>query len=1021
MIPWLFARARLIGLLVGMLTLLGIASYLTMARQEDPSFPYRAGLITVTYPGATAEAVERLVVGPLSDELLQVEEIKDFITTVRTSVALVSIELRDAIYDTDAAWDRVRQAMARAQLEFPDGVGRMSLDDRQIDIPAVVLALRGDASLAHLSREAERLKGALANLPGVSRITLEGDADEQIVIALRDAEMRRLGLTPDALSAMLAARNQVIPGGFIIAGDKRLGILPNSEFTSIDALRGTQIPLGGAGSSVPLAAIADIWRAPQEPAQPQAWYDGETAVLVTLITQRGQIDAIRFGAQLRERIEVLRADFAPLQIDEMFFQPDEVKARLDNLVGSLVASLLIIIAVVLAGMGWRMGLVVAAMLPLVALISLGFYNLGGGILHQIAVIALVISLGILIDNAIVMVENIQARLNDGDDRRHAMIAAVRELAGPLGASTGTTLAAFVPLLLASGATADFTRAIPVMIMLALSVSYLMAVGVAPLIAAAFLKPSARPEGVAMGWLSSRLATLGTRHPVWVILIGLAVMAGSLALAPHMKQQFFPNADRPQVVVELYLPEGTDQRHTADVAAGLEAALRQQPRVLRVHRFVGYSGPTFYYNLPRASEAPSRARLVVEVDALDATGDLIRWIRAHVAHTLPEVDVMASTLGQGPPRVAPIEIRLYDLDEQRHIAAAEHVFALLKTTPGAVDVRHDIDLGVPVIAVDVDDAQAARLGIDRAAVARTLFGRSLGVTVEHYRQERDPIPILLRSHDGTRQSVEHLASIKIFNTAGEAVPLTAIARIEPRWLPTAIQQRNGTRVLTVTAGLDDGVGFDQVLDTLRQKLRDQPLAPSTRMEIGGDSEGSGDANRALATTAPVGMLLLLFFLVLQFNSYRRVAIILLTVPMAGVGIIPGLVLSGSPFGFQSLLGVIALVGIVVNNAIVLIDRIDQRLAEGCDIQSAVADAVRRRARPILLTTATTIAGLLPLAFSASTLWPPMAWAIISGLIASTVLTLLVVPALCRICLKPRQRMAGLTPLNPRSDQATSHAD
>ncbi len=1021
MSTWLFDRARLIGLMVVMLTLLGIASYLSMARQEDPSFPYRMGMITVSYPGAMAEAVERLVVEPLSDELSQVEQISHFTATVRTGVALLSIELKDAIYDTDAAWDRVRQAMERARLEFPDGVGRMSLDDRQIDIPAVVLAVRGNASLAHLSHEAERLKRALADLPGVSRIELDGDVDEHIVIALHDAEMRRLGLTPTALSGLLAARNQLIPGGFIVTGDKRLGILPNSEFTSIEALRDTQIPLGGtdgAGSSVPLAAIADIWRAPQEPAQPQAWYDGEAAVLVTLITQRGQIDAIRFGEELRERIEVLRADFAPLHIDEMFFQPDEVKARLDNLVGSLVASLLIIIAVVFAGMGWRMGLVVAAMLPLVALISLGFYNLGGGILHQIAVIALVISLGILIDNAIVMVENIQARLNNGDSRREAMMAAVRELAGPLGASTGTTLAAFTPLLLASGATADFTRAIPVMIMLTLSVSYLLAVGLAPLIAASFLKPSARPEGAPMRWLSEHLARLGTRHPMWVILFGLAVMAGSLALAPHMKQQFFPNADRPQVVVELYLPEGSDQRRSADVAAGLEAALRDQPGVVRVHRFVGSSGPTFYYNLPRASEAPNRARLVVDVDALDATGGLIRWVRAHVADTLPEVDVMATTLGQGPPRVAPVEIRLYDPDAQRHIAAAEQVFALLKRTPGAVDVRHDIDLGVPVIAVEVDDAQAARLGVDRADVARTLFGRSLGTEVTQYRQELNPLPILLRSHDGTRQSFERLASVYVFNRAGEAIPLTAVARIEPRWLPAAIHQRNGSRVLTVTAGLDDGVGFDQVLDALKQGLQQHPLPTGTRMEIGGDSEGSGDANRALATTAPVGLLLLLFFLVLQFNSYRRVAIILLTVPMAGVGIIPGLVLSGSPFGFQSLLGVIALVGIVVNNAIVLIDRIDQRLAEGHDIQSAVADAVRHRTRPILLTTATTIAGLLPLAFSASTLWPPMAWAIISGLMASTVLTLLVVPAVCRVWLRPRAVIAVVNAQGPSERAARS---
>ncbi|AQZ96060.1 efflux RND transporter permease subunit [Halopseudomonas phragmitis] len=992
-------RARLIGLVVTMLCLLGLASYLTMARQEDPSFPQRAGMITVIYPGAMAEAVERMVLEPLSDELSQVEEIDYFTATARTGVVLISINLEDRIYDTDSAWDRVRQAMERARLEFPDGVARMSLDDRLIDIPAVVLAVRGDASLVQLSQQAERLKRALMDLPGVSRIELEGEADEQITIALRDAEMRRLGLTPQQLSTLLAQRNQVIPGGFVVVDDKRLGVLPNSEFTSIEALRGTQIPLP-EGGSVPLAAIADVWRGPLEPAQPQAWFDGEQAVLVSLTAQRGQVDAIRFGEQLRERLDLLRDEFQPLQIDEMFFQPDQVKERLDSLELSLLLSVLIIVAVVLVGMGWRMGVLVATMLPLVAMISLGLYNFGGGVLHQIAVIGMVISLGILIDNAIVMVENIQDRLNRGASRAHAMHEAVRELAGPLGASTATTLAAFTPLLLAKGGTADFTRGIPVMIMLTLSVSYLLAISVAPLIAGRFLKPAASLDSPLMERLGAGLARVSGRFPWLVVLFGLVMVIISLGMTPWMKQQFFPYADRPVVVVELHMPEGTDQQRTADVAADLERELRGLPQVQAVHRFVGSAGPSFYYNLLRSPESPNRGRLVVQTTDLAATGEVIHWVREHVARQRPELDVVAERLGQGPPRVAPVEVRLYHPDDRQRIAAAEQVFTALKAVEGAVDVRHDVDLGVPVLAIEVDDAQAQRLGVSRAEVARALFSQSLGLTVEQYRQELDPIPMLLRSHEGTRQSLERLLSLHVFNQAGEAIPLTALARIEARWLPASIRQRNGVRVYSVTAGLEDGYSFNQVLDALDRQLQVQPLPPGTRLELGGDSEGSGDANRALATSAPVGMLLLLFFLLLQFNSFRRVGIILLTVPLASVGIFPGLVLSGSPFGFQSMLGVIALVGIVVNNAIVLLDLVDQRLAVGKAVGEAVSEAVQRRTRPILLTTATTIAGLLPLAFSSSTLWPPMAWAIISGLLASTVLTLLVIPAVCRLSLKPK---------------------
>ncbi|MEH6565321.1 MAG: efflux RND transporter permease subunit [Halopseudomonas sp.] len=999
MIARMLLRPRLLAMMVVMLSLLGIASYLTMARQEDPSFPYRAGMITVVYPGAVAESVERLVLEPLADELSQVEEIDFTTATARTGVALVQVRLLDSIYATEEAWDRVRQAMSRAELEFPDGVRSMALDDRLIDTPAIVLALRGDASLVHLSDEAERLKRQLMDLPGLSRIEIMGDTDEQITIALRDAEMNRLGLPPQALSNLLAQRNQVIPGGFVVVAGQRVGVLPNSEFISLDALRATQIALP-SGGSVPLVAIADIWRGPAEPMDERAWFDGDQSVLVTLVAQRGQVDAIRFGEQLRARLDRLRGDFAPLQIDEMFFQPDQVKERLDGLEFNLLGSVLIIVAVILFGMGWRMGLLVATMLPMVALISLGLYDLGGGILHQIAVIGMVISLGILIDNAIVMVENLQDRLNAGETRRAAVLDSVRELAGPLGASTATTLAAFTPMLLSKGGTADFTRGIPIMIMLTLSVSYLLAISVAPLLAGRFLQPAATRMNPRLERLATGLARLSTNSPWRVVLLGCAMVLASLAMTPLMKLQFFPNADRPQVVIELYMPEGTDQRRTTSVAQQLEGDLSKQPGVLSVHRFVGGTGPTFYYNLNRAPQAPNRARLVVNARSLDDTAPLIHWVREQVASNWPELDVIASTLGQGPPRVAPVELRLYHHDDRQRIAAAEHLFSLLKQVPGAVDVRHNIDLGVPVVRVLVDDAQAQRFGLSRAEVARTLFGQSLGLTVEQYRQELDPIPMLLRSHEGSYQSLERLLSTSVFTPEGQAIPLTALARIEPDWQPASIQHRDGVRVLSVTAGLEQGYSFSQVLDALRTRLEQAPLPEGVRMEIGGDSEGSGDANRALFTTAPVGIMLLLFFLLLQFNSFSRVGIVLLTVPLASVGVFPGLVLSGSPFGFQSMLGVIALVGIVVNNAIVLIDVVDQRLAEGMSISDAVSEAVMRRTRPILLTTATTIAGLLPLAFSSSTLWPPMAWAIISGLLASTVLTLLVVPAVCRLALRAR---------------------
>lgn len=988
---------RLLGMVVTMLCLLGIAAYTTMPRQEDPSFPARAGLLTVSYPGANAETVERLILQPLADELLQVEEVDYTSGTARTGVAVVNIRLYQTIYDTDSAWDRVRQAMERARQEFPDDVGRMVLDDRLTNTPTVVLAVGGAPSVTELSEVAERLKTTLSDLPGLSRIELEGEVDEQITLALDDAAIYRLGISPARVLETLAQRNQTIPGGFVVSHGRRLSVLPNSEFASVDAIRATPIELPD-GSQVPLAAAAEVWRGPVEPRQPETWFDGERVVLLTLYMSEESTDAIRFGRDVRERLAQLRPEFAPYTLKEMFFQPDKVEERLDSLAWSLVLAVAIIIAVVFTGMGLRMGLLVASILPMVALISIGLYDLGGGVLHQIAVIGMVISLGILIDNAIVIVENIQTHIDHGVRRLDALKRSVRELAGPLGASTGTTLAAFAPLLLSKGGTADFTRGIPVMIMLTLSVSYLLAISAVPLLAARFLKPRRRHRADPLAGLAGRLGNLVARRPLALILAGVVLVVASLALTPYMKLQFFPNADRPRVVVEMYMPEGTDQERTAEVAAVLEQAVRSRPEALEVHRFVGFTGPSFYYNLLQAPQAPNRGRMVIRTPTLADTAPLMAWIRDHVSAQLPELDVTVGVLGQGPPRSAPVEVRVLHPDDAARERAVRQVYAALRAAPGAVDVRHDLDLGVASIAIQVDDASAARYGISRSDVAQSLYGQSFGVVAEQYRQEDDPIPLVLRSREGTQLSLSRLLSINIYNARGQAVPLSAIATVQTRWEPAARYQRDGVRVGTVTSNLLPGYSFSQALDGLDQALAESPLPAGTRLQLGGDAEGSGKANNALLTTAPIGILLLLFFLILQFNSFRRVGIILLTVPLATVGIFPGLVLSGSPFGFQSLLGVIALVGVVVNNAIVLLDVVDRQLDQGDGIREAVRQAVTQRTRPILLTTATTVAGLLPLAFSGSTLWPPMAWAIISGLLASTVLTLLVVPSMCALVIR-----------------------
>jgi len=567
--------------------------------------------------------------------------------------------------------------------------------------------------------------------------------------------------------------------------------------------------------------------------------------------------------------------------------------------------------------------------------------------------------------------------------------------------------------LSSGNTADFIRAMPILIMLALSISYIYAVTLTPVLGRRFLKPQSREreESAPVMRLADWLGRLSTRHPWLLVSVGSAVLLASFAAGSQLDREFFPNADRAQVIIDLSLPEGTYLETTQQVTRRMERALRRREDVNVVHTFVGFSGPPFYYNLQINPDAPQRARLVAETDSLDANRDVIDWVHAYSRRELPGVQVVPAILRQGPPVEAPIEVRVFNPDPLKLAEAAEQVFAAVLSVPGSRDVRHDLGAGAPSVVYRVHDDVARRLGVTRVDIAQALLGRSQGVTIGQYRAGEDPVPIRLRSPEGQYFPLAELETINVYGESGASVPLAQVADAVLEMQPGAIEHHNQHRVARVFSELSEGYVFSEVLGPVRQTLDETPLPPGTRIEFGGEAQASSEANAALLQAAPPGVALLLFFLLFEFNSFRRLGLVLLTIPFAVAGVIPGLLLLGIPFGFQPLQGLIALVGIVVNNAIVMIDVIDHRLAEGKPITEAVADAVRRRTRPILLTTATTIAGLLPLAFSDTTLWPPMAWTIITGLLASTLLTLLMMPALCTMLLGKRP------PRKPQAATAT----
>ena len=999
-ITGILAKRRMIIALVLLLALSGGWSWNNMIRQEDPAFPYRYGFVLVQFPGADVEQVERLVARPLEEEISEVEHVDEIQAIIRAGFLQLIIGMKQTVYDTDTAWDRLRVAVERARARFPEGVGVPLVDDRQVQALTAVLSLSGTNDLVELQNAAERLKNRLYGLDEISRVRLFGDSGEQVTIALDDARIRALGITPRQIAGHIESRNTIVPGGFVEVAGRQTLIRPQTEFRSIEELAATPLVLAD-GRTVPLSAVADVRLEVSDPPQSTAWVNNDQVVAVGLTVQRDAVNVVEFGDKLRAFLDEVRPEFAPLNIEEMMFQPARVEDRLDELGRTLLLGVTIVASLLVLFMGLRMGLVVAVIVPLVTMSSIAIFAMFGGVLHQMAVAGMVIALGMLVDNAIVMVENIQWHMDQGIKRIRAAEISVRELARPLGAATGTTLAVFVPMLIARGDSADFTRMIPVTIILMLAMSYLYALLVSPLLSEQLLvrRPeSGEPSGIRR--LGRTIGRFSVTRGYWIAAAAAGLVAIAALGSGYLEQDFFPSTDRNQMIVDVDFPEGTPIGRTTEFVLGLSGELQQQPNVNRVFSFTGSSGPRFFYNMAENPNAPQTARLVIETGSYRDIDPVLNWMREQSQNRWPEVQVVARKIAQGPPAPAPVELRVIGSNRQELAQAVVQITQMLRDIPGTEFVRNDLGTGIPSLRVEVDDALADARGLSRVRVAEALATQTQGVVVGSYRAGEDPVPIRLRSPQGSRYNIDQLLTVNAYGN-GQAIPVLDTGQATLEWQPAVIRHWNLNPVVNVRSEVEEGLTYASIFSEIERRLPGLELPPSVRIEAGGFQESSGEANSAIYRTLPIGLILLLFFLLLQFNSFRRVGIVLITVPLAITGVVPGLLLTGYPFGFMSLLGVIALVGIVVNNAIVLIDVIDTNMAAGVERSQAVINAVERRTRPILLTTATTVAGLLPLTFTQSTLWPPMAWAIISGLLASTVLTLGVVPALCNWFLQSRE--------------------
>lgn len=993
LIELLVKSKRLILTTALLLAAAGLFSWMEMKRQEDPFFPYRNGFVLVQYPGADVETIENLVMEPIQEEITQLEEVAEVKGVARAGFAQVIIRMKETVYNTDTAWNRIRDAIDRAELQFPEGVNTPIIEDKVIDSPVAVYAISGMSNSIQMRTVAEDLKKKLLRLSDVSKVKLYGQVDEEISIKINTAKLKNLNISADLIASQIADKTKIVPLKIINANTRQVVLNAKTEYQSIEEIENTQIQLRD-GTSLPLKLLATVEYGVKQDPSSVFWLDGHRAIGIGVYVPTDKINVVKFGHSLEDFMANIAKQYPETQFKKVFFQPQRVADRIKELGQSLLLGMVLVSLVLTFFLGFRPGLVVASIIPLVTFTALAIYDFSGHVLHQMAISGMVIALGMLVDNAIVMVENIQYHIDQGLKKSEASIKSVKQLAMSLLSATGTTLAAFLPMLMSKGNTGDFTNAIPVIIMLSITVSYVYSILVTPAFSHLFLKKSEHSKNSKIMDWGTQFGRVATSNSKLVLLIAALFIAFSMFLFGFVKKDFFPSTDRNQIIVDISFAEGTNLKHNSAFARELSLQILQQPHVRHAYVFSGNSGPNFYYNLVEKPRSPNISRITVELESVNHAQRFTDWIDNEIKPLHPNVEIIANRLGQGPPVTAAIEIRVLAESRMAMSRAIELIQASVVGIEGSRDVRNNLGVGLPSFQFEFKDEFLNRYGLTREQLTQLIGLQTSGLIVGQYRAGNDPVQIVLRSEQGSDFKLQDLENLEI-QLPNASIPLKQFVDIEMKWLPAAIHHHDMLRTASVFSETKSGYTYTQILKDLEPKLEELKLPKGVDYVIAGTSSESDKANQSLGGALPLGIILLLMFLLIEFNSYRKVGIILITIPLAFAGVPIGLLLTNTTFGFTAILGILTLIGIVVNNAIVMLDLIQKNLDAGIGFNRSIIDAVRRRARPILLTTITTVAGLLPLVITKSTLWPPLAWTIISGLTFSTFMSLLVVPALYKL--------------------------
>ena len=990
-------RSRFTIAIMAGLIVFGIALYPNFPKREDPVVVIRTAVVSALFPGMAPERMENLVAVPAERKIRELAEVKDIRTLVTEGSLIVYVDLKDEVSNVNATWQRLRDKMDDVKPELPEGTLGPFVNSDFGDVAIATIAITGEGfSYREMKDVAESFRKKLYQLPGVAKIDLLGTQDERVWLEIDTGKLASVGVQLDALIKDLRAQNIILPSGSIDADGTRVLLETSGDFPDVRAIETMLTRVGTTDSLVRLADLVTVQRGYVTPKVKPIYFNGRPAVVLAIVMQPDQ-DVTQLGGRLRAAARSYEASL-PIgyAIDFATYQAEQVRSSVNSALANVAQTFVVVGALVIVFLGLRAGLVAAMIVPFAVMFSVIGMRVFGIAIEQVSIAAIIIALGLLVDNGVVMVEDIMSRIDLGAPAKDAALAAGQQYAFPLLVSSVTTVAAFLPLFLLSGASGEYAFSLAAVVALTLTGSWIAAVYILPAVTVWLLGRNRRPQSepgssTRMQSLYAAILDIAVRLPVIVVCACFVLVALAVIQFKWLPKQMFPLSERNQFLIYMNMPDGTDIAQTEISALAISKWLadpKENPEVESHILYIGDGGPRFYLTLTPVPPDPAAAFLLV--NTRDYQGAIRAADRAwkYLYENHPEARFKIKRLAMGSVESGIVDVEISGPDADRLLALGAQVRSLFQAAPGIRDNDDDWGNKVLKVVIDINQDRVRQLGITSEEITQMLKTYFGGSAVSIYREGDNTIPIALRAGEATYRSLEGLTSAT-FAKNGTLIPLAQIATLRTGFDFSRIRRKNQERTIIISGRSASSTAGD-LLNSIQPGLRALDLSGGYRIDIGGEIQKSMESNGKLAAGIPAALAVMVIAIILQFNSFRRTLLTFMTIPLILVGIPFGLLATGQPLSFFGTLGIISLAGIIINNAIVLIDQIDIERSQ-LALREAIVAASQKRLRPILLTSATTVLGLAPMAIAGGALWQPMAVLMMSGLAVASLLTLLFVPA------------------------------